>query len=110
METFKTHVTFALLLVALAITIMLSGCQIPPAPPVPQIKYVLVEPSTDLLVDCGVSKPPTPQTYISADPTGRTAQLYAYSSALLNDLTQCNKHWSELRQWFVDQKKVYSKP
>lgn len=86
--------------------ILLSGCATTD-PIIPTTKYIVVEPTPELLKKCEVTPPTSIDDYLSKTKEQREQDLAQYSTNLIKDLAICNSRWQALPKWFEDQKKAY---
>lgn len=95
---------------AAMLVFLLSACMhTAPIQPIALPTYVYVDVPPQLTKDCEVTKPPTEEAYISLSMENKEKQLYIYSSSLLGNLSECNIRLRALKNWNIEQKKVYTK-
>ncbi len=97
-----------MLAIVLLSSFILTGCGLlTPTPVIAPTKYVVAKPTSDLLKTCATTPPPTVDAYMLLTKEAREKLLAEYSTALLNDLNECNLRWLALPKWFNDQSTAY---
>ena len=108
-----------LLTTSLFFSAVLVGCATNPSPPPvqppPITKYVVVQPSADLVADCDITAvPPDPDSFMAAikkpDPTEAYGLLSDYASSQQADMRVCNARWKKFREWLSSQTVNYAAP
>jgi hypothetical protein len=94
----------------LVVMLFVYGCTHAPSQPTPpEVHYVLVKPSYDLLKDCDVGNPPPDKNnYINSSIADRERMLHDYASFQQLAMGKCNTRWSVLRDWYTNQSKNYT--
>lgn len=100
--------TIVLILVALLVSVMLTGC-IGTTAPVVVTKYVLETPPDALLQDCDAVPPPAQETYVKSTAAEKEKSLHTTLHDNYTTIKLCNKDKKSLREWKETQQKIYEK-
>lgn len=71
-------------------------------------KFIILDIPTLYLNQCNVTKPPVKLDYIKLNQINKEMVLADYSMSLLSDLSECNIQQTGLKDWYTEQKKIYS--
>jgi len=97
----------AALLCVAAATLLLAGCT---PTVVTEYKYIAALPRDEWLLDCVITPPPAPTTYLGKTWEGKEELLTKLNNSQVRNLQACNVEKQELRQWKADQMKLYEQP
>ena len=88
--------------------VLMTGC-VPVKPDVVVKEKVVYKtiPST-LTLACNVTTPPDIISYVKSTNQVKEDTLTKYTNSLLNDLNVCNKQLNSIKDWDIQQSKIYT--
>lgn len=99
--------TIRMVLALLALT-FLVGCETTnPSPP--QFRNIFIKPSASMTQNCAIAAPMRKEDFLKLSNDDQKKILAEYSVKLLGDLKNCNDRFGSLREWYVEQEKLYAK-
>lgn len=88
-------------------TVLVSACAT--VKPLPNTKYIVLEPPVETVLDCTVPKPFDKDTYLNGTWSQKEDMLTNLTIKLYDSIGKCNNQMSSIRTWTVNQKQIYKK-
>lgn len=97
---------YVMWLIVVGFLLLLTGCASAPKSNPPEVKYILIEPGAELLVDCKKSRPVDRRVFMAADKDERIVLLSKMDIQHQNDVDVCNERFKSLREYYAEQRRI----